>query len=308
MKCASLCVRWTVLALLASVSLAAQVNTFELNPINLGNGYVVNGKITTDGAVGYLSPANFVKWNIIVTQTTDMVFEPTNTSAANVSQVSTDGKKIYVPTSPDGFSDGGSLNLLGGGGRGNIPTGALVADFMGWNAAGGVSGWQTPLALNYLNLNQPNATMYTAATVTANPKVFRIVPVTITTTPTVMTMFGTITTDGTIGPLSPSNFKSWRIVGREQDIQSYNEKNSQILSALLVSSDNKTLTVANPGGILQIGIPTVSPRGRPIMVTMADFTDPAYLNGVASFYYSWQGLVAAKSPLTAGTTWVVAHK
>src|SRR5947209_3276666 len=194
MKYISLRVGWMMVVLFASLSLAAQVTTFKLRPVNLGNGYMITGTIATDGTVGYLSASNFVKWNISVTQTTDMVFDETNTTALNVSQVSTDGKKIYVPTSPDGFTDGGSLNFLGGGGRGGILTGALVGDFMGWNAAGGVSGWQTPLALNYLSLNEPNASRYTAATVTNNPKVFRMRPVTITTTPTLMTMFGTITT------------------------------------------------------------------------------------------------------------------
>ena len=123
-----------------------------------------------------------------------------------------------------------------------------------------------------------------------------------------MTMFGTITTDGTISPLAAANFKSWHIVGRDQDIQNYNENNSQILNVLLVSSNNTTLTVANPGGMLQIGLPMVSVRGRPIMVTLADFTDPAYVNGVASYYYSWQGLVASKSPLTKDATWLAGHK
>jgi len=308
MKYISLRVGWMMVVLFASLSLAAQVTTFKLRPVNLGNGYMITGTIATDGTVGYLSASNFVKWNISVTQTTDMVFDETNTTALNVSQVSTDGKKIYVPTSPDGFTDGGSLNFLGGGGRGGILTGALVGDFMGWNAAGGVSGWQTPLALNYLSLNEPNASRYTAATVTNNPKVFRMRPVTITTTPTLMTMFGTITTDGTVGPLAAANFKSWHIVGRDQDIQNYNENNSQILNVLLVSSNNTTLTVANPGGMLQIGLPMVSVRGRPIMVTLADFTDPAYVNGVASYYYSWQGLVASKSPLTKDATWLAGHK
>ena len=292
--------------IVVGLSLSANATTFRLVSVNLGNGWVMNGTIDTDGTVGLLTPANITKWNITLTNTVDMVFDPTNTSAANVSMVSTDGKKMYVPASVDGFTDGGTLNFLGGA-IGGIPTGALVADFTGWNITGGVAGWQTPSALNYLSLNEPNGTIYTAATILPNkPNTFNLRKVVISTTPTLMTMFGTITTDGTIGPLAAANFKSWRIVGRDQDIQKYNETNSQIINALQVYSDNVTLTVAHNGGDFQIGIPMITPRGRPLIVTLADFTDPAYPNGIASYYYGGQGLVGQRAPLTRNPMYVVA--
>lgn len=295
---------FTLLLALPLIGMAA--TTFRLTPIHLGNGYVVTGTIETDGSIGYLTPAKFTKWKITVTQTTDTVFTERTTSAANIQQVSSDGKKLTVPTSPDGFTDGGFLGFLSPARAGSIPSGALVADFSGVNIAGGVSGWQTPLALNYAYLNQPDAITYTAATATRTGagSVFNITPVTISTAPTVITMFGTITTDGAVGFLTPKNFKSWHIVGREQDIQQYNETNSQILAAQQIFSDNSDLKVMKPGGVLQIGIPG-SVRGRPIIVTIADFTDPTYVNGVASYYYGFNGLVAEKSPLTTGQTYVI---
>lgn len=306
MNLRSIIVRLLSLLAVVGLSLSASATTFKLVSVNLGNGWVMNGTIDTDGTVGLLTPANITKWNITVTNTVDMVFDPTNTSAANVSMVSTDGKKIYVPASVDGFTDGGTLNFLSGAGPGGIPTGALVADFTGWNITGGVAGWQTNAALNYLYLNEPNGTIYTAATILPNkPNTFSFRKV-ITTTPTLMTLFGTVTTDGTIGPLAAANFQTWRIVGREQDIQKYNETMSQVINALQVYSDNVTLSVAHNGGDFQIGIPMISPRGRPLIVTLADFTDPTYPNGIASYYYGWQGLVGQRAPLTKKPMYVVA--
>lgn len=285
----------------------ASSTTYKLAPIHLDNGYVVTGTIDTDGTIGFLTPANFIKWNLTVTQTTDIVFTEKNTTAGNISMVTTDGKKIYVPSSIDGTTDGGNLTFWGGGPRGGVPYTASVADFTGWNAAGGAAGWTTPLALNYVSLNEPNNTLYAAAKVDKhNPKLFHITQVTIATTPTIQRLFGTILTDGTIGALAPANIKSWHIVGREEDIQKYNELTSHVLSATQVYCDGQTIKVYSAGGILQIGIPVISPRGRPIFVTIADFTDPSYPNGIANYYYSIYGLVAQKSPLTKDPAYTVA--
>jgi hypothetical protein len=289
-------------AILAGPSFATQ---YKLVPVDLGNGYVMTGSVETDGSVGYLAPNNFIKWRVVVVQTTDTVFNETNASAAQVSQVSSDGKKLLVPTSPDGSSDGGVLAFYSGAPRGGIPSGAVVADFsmnsQNIVGPGGMGGWQTPLALNLVSLNQPDATVYSAAVaVRGQLNVFRITPVIVNTAPTLMRLLGTITTDGTVGPLSPANFRAWNLVGREQDIQTYTEKNSQVISATQVYADGRALRVDNPNGLFQIGIPSLSPYVSPTIVTIADFSDPDVVNGQASFYYGAQGLVATKTPL--GTT------
>jgi hypothetical protein len=290
-----------------AITAGASGTTFKLAPIHMDNGYVVTGTVDTDGTIGFLTPANFVKWNIVVTQTTDLVFTEKNTSAANISMVTTDGKKIFVPSSIDGASDGGNLSFTGGANRGGIPFGALVADFTGWNAAGGSAGWQTPLTLNYLALNEPNNTLYTAAHADRkNPRLFHITEVTISTSPTIQRLFGTIVTDGTVGALSPANLKAWHIVGREEDIQKYNEQTTHVLNATQVYCDGSTLKVYNATGTFQVGVPVVSPRGRPIIVTIADFTDPSYPNGIASYLYGSYGLVSQKTPLTKDAAYTVA--
>jgi hypothetical protein len=288
-------------AMLAGPSFATQ---YKLVPVDLGNGYVLSGSVETDGSVGYLAPQNFTKWRVVVVQTTDTVFNEANSSAAQVSQVFSDGRKLFVPTSPDGSTDGGVLAFYSGAPRGGIPSGAVVADFsmnsQNIVGPGGMGGWQTPVALNLVSLGQPDATVYSAAVaVRGQPNVFRIAHVTVNTAPTVMRLLGTITTDGTVGPLSPASFKSWNLVGREQDIQAYTEKNSQIISASQVYADARALRVDNPNGLFQVGIPSLNPYISPTIVTIADFSDPSVVNGQASYYYGAQGLVATKTPLGA---------
>jgi hypothetical protein len=289
-------------AILAGPSFATQ---YKIVPVDLGNGYVMTGSVETDGSVGYLAPQNFTKWRVVLVQTTDTVFNETNSSAVQISQVSSDGKKLLVPTSPDGSTDGGVLAFYSGAPRGGIPSAAVVADFsmnsQNIVGPGGMGGWQTPFGLNLVSLNQPDGTVYTAAFADRNQaNVFRIAPVIVNTAPTLTRLLGTITTDGTVGALSPANFKSWNLVGREQDIQAYTEKNSQIISASQVYADERALRVDNPNGVLQIGIPSLNPYLSPTIVTIADFSDPSVVNGEASYYYGAQGLVATKTPL--GTT------
>jgi hypothetical protein len=56
--------------------------------------------------------------------------------------------------------------------------------------------------LNYIGLNQRNNIQYRAASVLAGkPRVFLIHLPVLSTSPVLMTMFGTITTGGTVGPL-----------------------------------------------------------------------------------------------------------
>lgn len=83
-----------------------------------------------------------------------------DSSDLNISGVSSDGKKIYVGTSPDGVSDGGTLDFSRGGGRGQIPTSAVIADFTQFSAIlgygmGGIPGWQHELWGAELHRPQP---------------------------------------------------------------------------------------------------------------------------------------------------------
>lgn len=321
----------------ALAAFATHATTYQLVPLTLDNGTTVRGTIDTDGIVGYLIPGNIVNWDITVTQTTDVVYTDTAYTPApteattvvvtpppEVSGVSSNGKRILVQRSPDtaNFADGGSLLFRAGNGE---PTWAAVADFTsytsGWypdSIIGGVGGWVTPFGISLgapltLAPCRANGTCsnYAAATaVNGQPNTFRLARVTTQAVAPVQTLFGTITTDGTVGPLAPNKFLAWHIVGRTQEIQSYNPTNSIIRNLGGTYADNTLLRADNfPNrnpGVLDIGTaPTVNNPG--ISVNLADFTDPTYLGGIASYSIGNLGLVASKSPLTMRRSYVVAR-
>lgn len=291
----------SVVVLLAlSIAASAAPVTFKLKPVKLTNGWSLTGTITTDGTVGSLSPANITNWNLQLVQTTDVVWTEKDSIDANSWGLSTNGKGVFVATSPDGIQDGGTLTFSRGGGGGGIATAAILADFtqlsvnMGYGY-GGLAGWQDEiLGLNYIGLNRKNNTLYRAASaVVGQPNVFRISVPRISPPPYQMTMFGTLTTDGTIGPLSPANILAWRITARIEDLSTYTEANTQVMATVGVTSDGVSIKVARNGGQLVLGVPGF----RPTYVTLADFTDPVYPNGFANYYRGNFGIMGEKFPL-----------
>jgi hypothetical protein len=291
-----------VLVAMLAVSLAASAApiTFTLKPIKLTNGWMVTGTITTDGTVGVLAPANITNWNLKVVQTTDVVWTEKDSNAFNISGVSTDGKGIFVATSPDGIQDGGTLYFSRSGGGGTIPTSAYMADFtqlsfnMGYGY-GGLAGWQDEmLGLNFVGLNKKNNTKYRAASaIVGSPNVFRIHVPKILPAPYQMTMFGTITTDGSIGNLIPANIIAWKVTARTEDITTFTETSTTVMFSAGVSSDGTSIKVDHAGGQFVIGIA----GRRPTFVTIADFTDPNFPNGFANYYMGNFGIMGEKFPL-----------
>jgi hypothetical protein len=291
-----------MIATFSAPYLTAQTNpvVFNLNPIRLTSEWTITGTITTDGAVGPLSAANVLDWNLKMVQATQIVWTEQNSNNLNISGVSTDGKNIYVATSPDGFQDGGTLYFGRNGGGFNIPTNAVVADFTQLSTdlgyVGGIAGWQDEmLGLNYVGLNQRDNTRYRAASLMANrPNVFAIHVPTLATNPILMKISGTITTDGTISTLLPQNIVAWKITARNQEIHYLDRASgTRVLSATGLSSDGKSLTVAHAGGQFVIGIPGF----RPTFVTLADFTDPSIPNGYANYYVGSYGEMGNRTPL-----------
>ncbi len=280
---------------------AANPVVFNLHPINLANGWQVTGTITTDGTVGPLTSGNLIDWNLKTTQTTDLVWTEKDSNNLNLSGVSTDGKNIYVATSPDGVKDGGTLFFSRGGALGNIPTSAVLADFtqtsvnLGYGL-GGIAGWQDELGgLNFIGLNQRDKTDYRAASlVSGKPNIFSIHVPTIATSPTLMRMFGTVTTDGTIGSLLPKNIVAWKVTARNQEFTYFTKANSSVMFANGVSTDGNVIKVDhNATSQLVIGFD----GRRPTFVTLADFTDLSLPNGFANYYSGIFGLQGDKSPL-----------
>jgi hypothetical protein len=298
-----------VLALSMAASAAPIV--FNLRPINLTNGWRVTGTITTDGTTGVLAAVNILSWDLKVVQTTDMVWTEKDSNALNISRVSTDGNKMFVNTSPDGIQDGGTLFFSRGGDGGQIATNAVICDFtqLSYNLGygmGGIAGWQDEIGgLNYVGLNQRNRFRYRAASLlSGQPNVFRVNVPTLGTNPILMTMFGTVTTDGTIGALAPQNLIAWNITARNQEIIHYTNTNSTVLNAAGVSSDGISVTVDHAGGQFSLGIGGM----RPTFVTLADFTDPTMPNGFANYYVGNYGVMGEKTPLTGQKTYAVAKQ
>jgi len=296
----------TALILCSALAYAQKPVTYKLVSVPMSNGWRLSGTITTDGTLGPLAAKNFVDWNLQVVQTTDFTWTEKDSNNLNISGVSSDGKKIYVATSPDGIQDGGSLAFSKPGLGFNIPTSAIIADFtqlsMNLGYVGGMAGWQDELwGLNFVALNQRDNSQYAAASrvgmATALPgrAIFLVNVPTISTNPLVQTMFGSIVTDGTVGPLLPKNFLSWRITARNEDVRSYTKANSGVLSGVGITADAKYLKIANVVGQFTIGIG----GPRPTFVTIADFTDPMYPGGFANYYVGTQGVMGDKSPLVS---------
>jgi hypothetical protein len=99
-------------------------------------------------------------------------------------------------------------------------------------------------------------------------------------------------------------------VGRTQESHNYNATNSVIRNIAGTFTDNTVLRVDNNAnrtlGVLDIGTtPSVNNPG--VSVNLADFTDPMYVGGVASYSNGNFGLLASKSPLTTRNSYVVAR-
>jgi hypothetical protein len=289
------------LFLVLSLSIAASAAPLVLTVKNLPltNHWQISGTITTDGALGPLTAANIIDWNLKLIQTTDVVWTEKDSTALNTIAVSSDGNSLLVPTFPNGFSTGGTLVVSRGGGGGQIATSAIVADFTDLSRNlgyfGGMAGYQDELlGLNFVGLNQPNNRQYRAATIDPNKlDTFTIRVPQIFPPPFKVTLFGSITTDGTIGALAPSNLIAWNITGRMQNATTYTPASSAVLYANGISYDGTKLLVAHTGGQLVIGIS----GARPTYVTLADFTDPARPNGFANYYVGNFGLQGERSPL-----------
>lgn len=290
----------TALLLLTVVAFAQTRAVYTLAPIQLTNGWQFVGTVTTDGTIGNLTPANILDWNLKVIQITDFNWNEKNSSNANITGVFSDGKKLTVATSPDGFQDGGSLQFAKPPVGYNIPTTAIIADFtqlsMNLGYVGGMTGWMDEIwGLNFVGLNQRDNSRYNAASfqnVPGKPNSFAISVPILNTSPLLMTMLGTIRTDGKIGELAPRNIISWDITARNQELANYARVNSSILTLTGVTTDGKFMKIGRTGQI-QIDIP----GRRPTFVTIADFTDPTYPDGMANYYKGNYGVMGEKAPL-----------
>ena len=227
-------------ATFATICLAAahlSATEFQVTPLDLGSGFTLTGTISTDGTVGSLNATNITAWNVTVTSVQDYVFNRSNTVNLS-SSVYSDGGHLSVPTSADGFSDGGALWF-----RGSNYLAVQVANFTGPSAAGGQAYYVHGSAFDILPLNQPNNSNYVAATARPGiPNQFDINPLDFGNG---VTMFGTLTTDGSVGATSITD---WNVVVRSTTEWNFNTGNSNVLSDFNLGTDGTNLYVRPDDG------------------------------------------------------------
>ena len=178
--------------------------------------------------------------------------------------------------------------------------GVAVADFTGMNANGGQAMYMAGSAFDYLALNQPNHTSYIAAT-RSSGNVYSLVQLDFYGG---VRVTGTITTDGTIGSLTPSNIVAWDIVVDETTADPFTLANST-LQANLVGLDptGTALTVLNPDGYLAFSKGYIG--GHPYALTLADFTAQAPQGGQAAYYHGSIEFYTVNLNAPPGRAWLV---
>ncbi|MBS1715753.1 MAG: hypothetical protein JST30_15610 [Armatimonadetes bacterium] len=269
--------------------------TFRLVPLDLGSGWTMTGTVETDGTVGPLSASNIVSWSIDVTSATGYSWDATNTSDFSQSVLS-DGQKLYVPTSPDGFSDGGVLGFYG-----SVYDQVRVADFSGAYAAGGVALYIKGSAFDFLDLGQPNGFLYEAADVDPfDNGLFVLRPVTFLDG---TTLKGTVRTDGSLGV---TTFVDWHVRVEQTSTFTFSPSNSTVKIATGLSTDGRRLAVTptdeyGNGNAFEIGFGTFDPT----LAVLADFT---WLpEGQAGYISPFGMFTVSPLPLNTDGDYIVAH-
>lgn len=275
----------TLLAMTLALSGAAtHAQTFNVRPIDFGNGIVASGALVVDDASGAI-----VDWNLVVTTTTELAhYTPANAPLREVSMLSAsaDGVHLSVRTSPDslGGADGGVLSFHGG--NPFSPVAVRVADFTSLAGPGGESGYVTPFTSDVLALGQADGIDYQVAS-RAPGAAARYLLNDVGFSAGV-TMSGSVTTDGTLGDLSAGNLSQWDIVVRQVTQDVFNPGNSSLLSeGVGLSADGSALIADNPGGLLEFDKGAIG--GHKFALTLADLVDGSFFAGTAGYF---QGALA----------------
>jgi hypothetical protein len=111
-----------------------------------------------------------------------------------------------------------------------------------------------------------------------------------------------VTTDGTVGALSTANIRSWNVtVTQTEVLDTFNQSNSAMLDpSALVTSDGRSIRVANPGGSWGFRKGFLEPS----IVQLADFTDPNVPGGQAGYLGPFTSQTL--SPLSSDASYVAA--
>ncbi|MBV6457664.1 MAG: hypothetical protein HONBIEJF_00781 [Fimbriimonadaceae bacterium] len=248
------------LALLPNASVSAVNRIYKISPLDLGSGFQINGEIRTNGKLGALGASDLIGWELRVTETSEIAFNPLNTHDVS-SQLFVEQGIVKIPTSPDGILDGGRLKVYG-----NSRHYAAPADCSGAFTNGGESYYCYGADFGFLSLGLPN-NGYHALGVANVGNTFDLLPVDFGYG---TTMFGTITTNVADGPV---HLVDWSIIVRHQSSKSFTPSNSRVIEMTAVTATQRTLKVhprdgsLTPGRLV-IGLPGLDPT----LVILADFS------------------------------------
>lgn len=274
---------------IATIALpAGAATTFNVTPLDLGDGYTVSGTVTTDGATGALAPADFTAWSLRVTHVERLAtYTPANT-AQDVVDIGFSGGKLTVATSPDGASDGGRLQF-----RSPSPfvdLYAQIADFTLSSPPGGQASFAWGSASGFLALGQPNGTSYVAGTQRpTDPLVFDLVTLDFGAG---VTLSGTVTANAGL-----TDIVDWNITVTSVTTDLFDQTNSFVdLSGVL--TDGREITVALPPSDYEDGGYWSFRKGAEWVLQLADFTTgPLGSATGAATYVNPLGAYQVASPL-----------
>ena len=266
-----------LMLVLASPIGSALANVFPIRPITFVDSptysMTATGTITTAG-----NTATITGWDVSLTTSSALArYTPATTVNLSYGDVRSDGARILVRTSPDGYQDGGIIYFRSPNPQQDV--GVAVADFTGYNATGGQAMYMAGAVFDFLPLNQPNNVEYIAATRTSG-NVYRLVPLSFYGG---VTVSGTITTDGTVGSLI-GHIVSWDISVGEVTEDAFRTGNSTVM-ANFVQFDQAQhgLTVTNPDGYLTLSKGHLG--GHIYALTLADFSSTAPAGGWAGYFH-----------------------
>jgi len=126
-----------------------------------------------------------------------------------------------------------------------------------------------------------------------------------------ISIFGTLTTDGTIGPLTAANFTAWNVTVRQTTVYRFDPTNpgGAQASAVNISADGRRMTVkASPDGVRDGGILAFGSfgPGPEYGVQVANFTGYYAGNGGMAFYLAGPAFEWAWFNAPNGSTRLVA--
>lgn len=255
----------------------ANAASFPIRPITFEQtteySIVATGTVTTEDATNTVTG-----WNATVTTSSRLAhFTPTNTANMSFGEITCDGTHLMVATSPDGFEDGGILYFRSP--NPFLDIGVAVADFTGLSASGGQAMYMYGGSFDWAQLDQPNGAQYIAATRSIG-NVYILTKVEFFGG---VTLRGEITTDGTIGLLTPNHITGWSIYVDQVTEDLFTSDNSVLIDDLVdLDLGGSVLTVFNPDGYLTFSKGSVG--GHPYALTLADFSAQAPPGGRAGYF------------------------